>query len=410
MTFTALHKYLGYPSGPVTDDLVADAVAAGLPETFDLDWKGELPPTKNLKHHDFPKDVAAMANSGGGTIVFGVTEKEKAATGRKGVGPLTEGHERTLRQAAVTSITPPVFGLQFYPVGEPGEEAVVMVVPASVDGPHLIYNNDFFGAPIRNGADTTWMREGQIEAAYKARFDERRHSTEVLDSLYEQAATGKDTSTAAWLIAVAHPRVPRVGQRLDQEDARTIWDKSRQATLDLSFRGPAHPLERVTWINPRPGLRRWVAPPEEGSVGKWNEAWIETHHDGSVSIAAAVGASRHSHDGYNFGNQIVAEQVESTLSDFFAVMRETAKVLGIGEYEVKASIEWEGDVPLQFETINGEAGVARPIPSFFPVTASVQAGLSHEELLEQARTFTQDFLNQGGIAELRNFHVPNPLF
>lgn len=286
MTFTSLHKYLGRQSGPVTGDLLTDAVAAGLPETFDLDWKGELPPTKDLKKHDFPKDVAAMANSGGGTIVYGVIEKEKAATGRKDVGPFTEGHERALRQAAVTSIVPPVFGLQFYPVGGPGEEAVVMVVPASVDGPHLIYNNDFFGAPIRNGADTTWMREGQIEAAYKARFDERRHSTEALNSLYEQAVAGKDTGDKAWLIAVAHPRIPRVSERPDRGDARVIWEKSRKTTFDFSFKGPVHPLERVAWLNPRPGLRRWVAPPEELKRDKWEEAWIETHHDSSVSVAA----------------------------------------------------------------------------------------------------------------------------
>jgi hypothetical protein len=44
-------------------------VAAGVAETDDLDWKSQLPPAKGLRQTDFPKDVAAMADSGGGVIV-----------------------------------------------------------------------------------------------------------------------------------------------------------------------------------------------------------------------------------------------------------------------------------------------------------------------------------------------------
>jgi hypothetical protein len=33
---------VGSPPGPVTDELIDEAVAAGLAETDDLDWKSEL--------------------------------------------------------------------------------------------------------------------------------------------------------------------------------------------------------------------------------------------------------------------------------------------------------------------------------------------------------------------------------
>src|SRR3954469_10664432 len=111
MRFTALHRALGFPPGPLTDDLLDAAVAAGVVETDDLDWKSQLPPAKGLPHTDFPKDVAAMANSGGGVIVYGVSEVQKAATERVDVGLFDEVHERSLRSAAITAITPPVFGL-----------------------------------------------------------------------------------------------------------------------------------------------------------------------------------------------------------------------------------------------------------------------------------------------------------
>ena len=72
MIFTALHRALGVAPGPLTDELLDAAVSSGVMETTDLDWKSELPPAKGLPQTDFPKDVAAMANSGGGVIVFGV--------------------------------------------------------------------------------------------------------------------------------------------------------------------------------------------------------------------------------------------------------------------------------------------------------------------------------------------------
>jgi predicted HTH transcriptional regulator len=86
MTFTALHRYLGEAPSPLADDMIDRAIAQGLRETDDLDWKSELPPLGAIPNSDFPKDVAAMANSGGGTLVFGVTEKQKTATGRKDTG------------------------------------------------------------------------------------------------------------------------------------------------------------------------------------------------------------------------------------------------------------------------------------------------------------------------------------
>lgn len=99
MAFTALHRMLGLAPGPITDQMIDDAVAQKLAETDDLDFKSALPATGGLNATDYPKDIAAMANSGGGVILYGVTEHEKTATGRVDVD-LTEGHERTLRSAA----------------------------------------------------------------------------------------------------------------------------------------------------------------------------------------------------------------------------------------------------------------------------------------------------------------------
>jgi hypothetical protein len=137
-------------------------------------------------------------------------------------GTLDEAYVRSLRSAAITAISPPVFGLNVHRLGAEGKRAVVVEVPASIDGPHLVYKNDYFGAPVRNDSDTAWMKERQIESMYRARFDEGRHSAEALDNLFGEAASGGDTDNRAWLIAVTHPRLPRLGDRLTRDAARDV--------------------------------------------------------------------------------------------------------------------------------------------------------------------------------------------
>ena len=269
MSFTPLHRALGLPPSALTDDIVDAAVAAGTTESDELDWKSELPPIKNLSQTDVPKDIAAMANSGGGMIVYGVEEAQEAATGRADVGEFTEGHERAFRSVAVTAISPPVFGLEIYRLGT-DTRAVAVGVPASVDGPHLIYRNDYFGAPIRNDADTTWMKERQIEAMYRARFDEQRRANEDLGRLFDDAAGERDTHARAWLIAVAHPRVPLRGiGRSARHQAAAVFERAGAITLTYSNRHAVHPLENIDHLSPVPGLRRWTAVSAAAGTQRW---------------------------------------------------------------------------------------------------------------------------------------------
>jgi hypothetical protein len=110
-----------------------------------------------------------------------------------------------------------------------------------------------FGAPVRNDSDTAWMKERQIEAMYRSRFQERRHAAEALDHLTSDASADRDT---------------------------------------------IHPLDNVDLLNPRPGLRRWVgvnSATDERS--QWRESWASIHHDGSVTIVTAVGGHRSSRAG-----------------------------------------------------------------------------------------------------------------
>ncbi|MCV7441233.1 ATP-binding protein [Mycobacterium paraense] len=412
MTFTPLHRSLGLPPSKLTDEILDAAVDAGVMETDDLDWKSALPPMKGLPQTDVPKDIAAMANSGGGMIVYGVEEDQKAATRRKDTGNFSEGHERAFRSAAITAIKPPVSGLEIYRLGT-NPRAVAVVVPASVDRPHLIYRNDFFGAPIRNNADTVWMQERQIETMYRARFDEQRRSNEAIESLYAETAAGRDSANRAWLIAVAHPRIPGTLGRSTRDQAREIFKHAAAITLTYSTRSGIHPIENVDQLNPRPGLRRWIAPNSAaGDSSRWREAWVASHHDGSVTLAAAIGGHRKSANGYFEGWEVEARGIEAAVADFTALIRATAAALNYGEYDVCVGVEWTGEQALRVLTVDGQGytydGVSTPLSTFTPVRSTIDAAAPDAEFHQQVFELAQDCVNQGGITYLHVITEPAP--
>lgn len=410
ITFTALHRLLGQMPGPVTDAMVDLAVTDGLAETTDLDWKSRLPDIKGLSQQDFPKDVAAMANSGGGVIVFGIEEKDKKATGRVDVGGLTEQHERALRSVAVSAISPPVMGLDIQLVGEEGAQVVVVVVPATVDGPHLIYRENYFGAPIRNDADTVWMKERQIEAMYRARFDERRHANESLDNLYTEAFRGRDNLKLAWLVAVAHPRLPaRNPTRRTDDDAREAFMRAGSfGRLHRTGIDHRHPLGNVSLHDPKPGLRRWKAMylpsvnAREPEGNTWLEAEASIHHDGSVTLATAIGGRRSGRDYFDAGDTIQAGAIEIALTDFMGLLHAVSQDAGISEYETKIGIS-NGDRPITIEGDNhwsfGTSSRVN-IPAFTPVETTVIADALAPDYDQQLRDIALDCINQGGISYL----------
>ncbi|TDZ77367.1 hypothetical protein DE4585_04761 [Mycobacteroides salmoniphilum] len=409
MTFTALHRVLGREPGPLTNELLDQAIAAAVAETDDLDWKSELPAIKGLPQGDVPKDIAAMSNSGGGVIVYGVEEEQKAASARRDAGEFSQEHERAFRSAAVTAISPPVFGLEIHRLGT-NPRAIAVVVPASVDGPHLIYRNDYFGAPIRNDADTVWMKERQIEAMYRARFDERRRASDAVEGLYLEAAAGRDSTNRAWLIAVAHPRLPGLA-RPTRDEARDILKQAQAITLTYSKRDAVHPIESVNCFSPRPGLRRWVAPSTATSQGmNWREAWASVHHDGSVTVAAAVGGHRRTYGGSFEGWEIEGGGIEAVVADFTALVRATAAALHHGEYEVCVGIEWTGADRLIVLTIDGLGhpyeGVSTPLKSYSPVRTTLNAVASDAQFHQEVYELAQDCVNQGGVTHLHVIEQP----
>lgn len=407
--FTVLHRLLGRSPEPLTSQMLDEAIAAGVRETDDLDWKRQLIPADKLTTGEFPKDVAAMANSGGGMLVYGVEESQKAATGRVDVADVTESYERSLRQSVISAVQPPIFGLRIHRLGDAGSRALVVEVPASVDGPHLVYRGEYFGAPIRNDADTVWMRERQIAEAYRARFNERRNAHEALDVLYAEALAGHDVTTRAWAVGVARRRVPSAeATRLDRETARADFQKAQRLSLTYTDHNGTHPFDDVDVFENRPGLRRRVFRPrqlEERSA--WREAWATIHDDGSCTLAAAMGGRQVSSTEAAGPNQVEAARLERFVGALLALVQVSAERRGWGDYETKVGLEWAGESRILMGTFVEQIGFtftdgSIPLARFTPIRTTISCSGDDQNYRTQVHDLALDAINQGGIQHLRS--------
>ncbi|GAB6855984.1 AlbA family DNA-binding domain-containing protein [Microbacterium xylanilyticum] len=404
MLHTPLHRLLGENPGPITDQMINDAVAQGIPEGDQLDWKRGLPPEKDFRDSHV-KDIAAFANADGGIIVFGVTDTGAKASGRHDAGELNEGYERTIRQVCMSAITPPVFGVEAIaiPAAEGSPRAVALVIPASTDGPHLIFRDDRFGAPLRTGADTIWMKEPQIESAYRARFDGARRSELALQQIYEDMVAAVTPTAAAVLVGAARPRRPQyhAGRR---DTATPIADRATLlARWWLSGLGEYGPLEHIDIYPDRPTLGGLYMPPK--AAGDTREAHAVVLDDGSVGLSWRAGGHPHEKTNEPYAaHQIPPLAVEAFAATLLALVRTVAEDAHSGDYEVMLGVEMAGSTGRtpEFHIRNAAppSGVHRPLnPQFRPVRIIADPATNDHDFIQAPIDLATLALNQVGIKE-----------
>jgi hypothetical protein len=406
--YAALHRHRGLPRGPVDDELLNAAVAAKLRETDDLDWKQELPPMKGLGKTDFRKDVAAFANAGGGTIVYGVTEVDMAAEDRINAGDCTEADVRTMATVAASHIHPPVLGLRVHRLDTTDKHAVIVVVPQSLDRPHMILcDHQRFGAPLRNGADTHWMSEREIAERYRQRFAEQRNAAEALDRLFDGAQVDMAASQRAWAFTAARPRLPIARPAgLLKDEVQAMINNAKASTQSMLWRPAAQPLNGVDYLNLRPGLRRWTARPrlvQDPSL----HAWTSVHQDGSVTLSSALRGNPNPS-----GNFVQLERaqvptflIETFAANLVAMIGQVGPLVGAIEYEVRIGLAWPQNYPLTFLPMREDADLddfenVPRIRRFEPVEALITLETGPDDVLQQVRDLATDCVNQGGADEL----------
>lgn len=399
--FTPLHRALGLEPGSFDWELLERAVADGVLEAVDLDWKQALyHPKDPAWREEAAKDMAAMANSGGGWIVFGVKEEGERA---RELVPVewNAGEEQRLRQVAFARVMPAVMGVEFHVVTAPGSEGAVvgMRVPATQEAPHFARGTDdnTLRCPKRDGAHTVFMSERDIERAYRARFERRSDWTRLLAELQEDALALTDFSEYVGALAVAAPREDLDPVPLDERDAVDVLNTARYGPFyEERSHYPCLPHEH----NARPGYRsiRFLDNVRDASVGA-----CTLRQDGAVSLTMHLGRLGLEQD--RTPDTAASQWVFKSVADFMGLVVTHARKMGhAGTYG--AVYELRGPSPFYIELGRSHPfslqrrGDLTPIRRFTPVVFEIDPQASDDDMLSMAKTTARDVVNQGGLFDL----------
>lgn len=326
---TPLHAALGLPGTDLTLDLVEEACRQHVAESENLDFKRDLPlpsgdaraEETRARAHELAKDLAAMANSRGGMLIYGVRDEGDRAVELIGVPDLSDGvMEKRIRQVAYNFVYPPL-EVRCLSLTDAERHALVVEIPESDEAPHLVQprrdggNEGWFIAPYRSGRDTNNMVEKQLEGAYRQRIDGRRQRQHQLRELHDELGVrhiGDADHGTGTVLVIAQPVRPRTGPLPEREPhrlAQHIVDSA--AVLASQIAGEFRFIDQfpITLLHearqPRRALRRFVFTASrqmqgEGGAALGRPAYValELHDDGTFGLVWRRGA------GYGFTRRV----------------------------------------------------------------------------------------------------------
>ncbi|GGU66976.1 AlbA family DNA-binding domain-containing protein [Streptomyces lavendofoliae] len=320
--------------------MVRQAAADNLEESDDLDWKEMLPqPPRDGRWNEFAKDVAAMANTRGGLIIFGVQDRTTALVG---IDP-DEVNRQQYAQWIRNHVQPYLPDLDIFELTDGTKTVLVVDVPASEMAPHFVYGGaardkeqQTAVVPYRDNDHTAWMAEHQIERAYRDRFARVGRAEEELQRHIDftaQTIAAHACAPSAWFIAVSRPQrpLPRGTYTMSRDEAREVLEAAKTRARVLQTRGlvpgPLVGMGDNTLLNPRPGLRRWVCNNLESPINR--EVITELHYDGTVVMAANLSFIRESEKPPGQDDDLLVSErlVTACCYDFVATTQEQQRKL-----------------------------------------------------------------------------------
>lgn len=415
-----MHVALGEVTSSLDFTLVQRACDMSVPESTNLDWKQKLPLTpdaveqkaKQHQQQELAKDIAAMANSGGGMIVYGVAEDRSPGTSAadhiKPVGIVDESTLRSIRQVAGSLIYPPVTGLQLLPVspaGLPTDGVLILIVPDSPEAPHLVHPSNpqsWFGAPYRHGPDTEWMVERQLATAFAARESGRRQRTDSFDSRFEAfTKTLPGDASTRWIVVQAVPDVPRPRPRdLTLLTANRIISRAWQSPLVSSF----GPRDLTDSAQTRRGMQRFTRRGQRsltGASGAVVRGLVEVHGDGTV-IAAFTRDGAINGEGRQPGQVPIAD-IEATALDFFALLWQASQELSVtSDYAARLAIHPSTEIFRRSDSDSTALEHFRPwseddrVFGYAPIDGPIITGEGRDTALSSWIDLVTDAVNQAG--------------
>lgn len=143
-------------------------IASGIPEARRLDYKASLPGNSDSEKKEYLADVSAFANTGGGHILYGVSEDQGVPTEAMGVGEIDVDAEiLRLDQILLAGIEPriPILQIRAIPGFKSGPVIVVEIGNSWVS-PHMVAFKNASRFYARSNAGKYQMDIGQMRTAF----------------------------------------------------------------------------------------------------------------------------------------------------------------------------------------------------------------------------------------------------
>ena len=222
------------------DRLVKD----GAQETDTAEFKWQMWGASDGDKWEMLKDIVSLANHRGGEIYVGIRDKDGVAISVDGVEG--EGHVERILSSCRSTIDRPLQGLNVHPVplGN-GRSVIVVRVPYSLNGPHMVTFKDRNQFWMRHGRQKARMTVDEIEDAFMRRFESETAVERFIAERKKRART--DAGAAPWLFLAVTPMFLR-------DDIIDPRDPQVQRLLTRPPEHPDHQLWILGDVDIRPSL------------------------------------------------------------------------------------------------------------------------------------------------------------
>ncbi len=163
-------QILGSPVQSVTETALESLVSNSVPESHRLEYKSQLPGIAADDRLEFVRDLAAMANGGGGIIIFGIRDENEVAAE---LTPVPLGRQVTRLQQLATQYLAPLPGFATLEISSAQNDNagyLVLEVENVPQRPYAVVEGGTLGFYLRVERTRRSMSEAEVERLYRERF------------------------------------------------------------------------------------------------------------------------------------------------------------------------------------------------------------------------------------------------
>jgi hypothetical protein len=336
-----LHPNLRTITGCGFDQLTRESLESliGVSESELLEVKSQMYSSNDRGNQEIALDIAALGNAGGGLLLIGFDEADDVLRCPKPVerdGSFVSRIEQVVNSSIVPHLSLAIRWIDY------GEDTAVLavLVPPSLNSPHLVRREDKFQAPIRRGSRRVQMSESEIAERYRQRFNSSSERANRLIQMQDEIQQRSGHLNCAILIVSTVPEYPG-NINIDSERLNGV----KEQFLDFARQCPSVFRTSGGSANFSIGLRRMIlADYRFQNEFLFRHFYLEAHRDGAISMAIPMGR-------YDEPNQ------RSTATESFVHMQDEEVALSVLEAVLLLGFffnlsECSGDVSLAMRLVN----------------------------------------------------------